>query len=83
MGYSRCTVGKKYDKVQVFWEGQTNLKKLTFFGTYQVTSNKLEDFFKFWWPSQNIWALIWTISQTFVTENVCFVITVHKIQKFN
>ena len=45
-------------KVQILWECHIIWKNLPFFfEIYLVTSKKVGDFFKFLWPSHNIWIL--------------------------
>ena len=51
-------------KVQMFWEDQIHLKKISqFYLSYHLVNSKnFGDFFMILWPSQNIWTLTNTLS---------------------
>ena len=56
-------------KVQIFWEGYQNLKKILIL---MLLSNlkKMEDFFQILWPCHNIWTLLYCL--TFMHVITCF-----------
>ena len=66
--YFCCAVLQWAPKVQILWEDNKISKNLSlFFWNYHLT---VRDFFKFCWPSQDIWTLLKksevTLSWTFV-----------------